>query len=89
MTAAGAACPTASPTPAGSSEVATATVPANGRILAALSPAPRPAPPTCWPNAAPVMSYTRAYNGHDSEVTDALEEYYLLRMTLDSGVAEL
>jgi len=42
-------------------------------------PPPRSNPPTCWPSGAPVMSYTRAYNGHDSAITDALEEYYLLR----------
>lgn len=42
-------------------------------------PPPSPRPPSCWPNSAPVMSYTRAFNGHDGDVTDALEEYYLLR----------
>lgn len=80
MTASGAIVHGLPPTPAGSSEVATATVPANWPDPRGFVPLPpRPASPTCWSNAAPVMSYTRAYNGHDSEVTGALEEYYLLR----------
>jgi len=42
-------------------------------------PPPSPRPPNCWPSSAPVLSHTRAFNGHDGDVTDALEEYYLLR----------
>ncbi|MEN6494639.1 MAG: hypothetical protein ABFD16_10140 [Thermoguttaceae bacterium] len=42
-------------------------------------PPPSPRPPSCWPSSVPVMSHTRAFNGHDGDVTDALEEYYLLR----------
>lgn len=43
-------------------------------------PAPPSAqPPICWPSSAPVLSHTANYNGHDTEFTDALEEYYLFR----------
>jgi hypothetical protein len=42
-------------------------------------PPPSPAPPSCWPSDAPVMSHTQAFNGHDSAFTDALEDYYLFR----------
>ena len=70
----------ASDGPGGSSGVMTASVPPNWPDPRGfVPPPPRPMPPTCWPNGSPVMSYTRAYNGHDSDVTDALEEYYLLR----------
>ena len=44
-----------------------------------ISPPPTPHPPPCWPNEAPVMQHTRAYNGHDSDFTEALSSYYYFR----------
>jgi len=44
-----------------------------------IPPPPQPQPPVCWPSTAPVMTHTAAYNGHDTEFTDALAEYYLFR----------
>jgi len=44
-----------------------------------IPPPPCPNPPTCWPSEAPVLRHTRTYNGHDSEVTEALASYYYFR----------
>jgi hypothetical protein len=40
---------------------------------------PSPSPPPGIPSDAPVMRYTRAYNGHDPEFTQALAKYYTFR----------
>lgn len=36
-------------------------------------------PPECIPSNEPVMQHTRAYNGQDSSVTEALASYYLFQ----------
>ncbi len=44
-----------------------------------ISPPPSPAPPPCWPSHAPVLEHTRTYNGHDTDFTEALANYYFFR----------
>ncbi len=44
-----------------------------------ISPPPRKYPPACRPTLAPVMEHTQAYNGHDTEFTEALASYYYFR----------
>jgi len=44
-----------------------------------ISPPPRKYPPACRPTMAPVMEHTQAYNGHDTEFTEALASYYFFR----------
>jgi hypothetical protein len=44
-----------------------------------IPPPPRGQPPKCQPNEAPVMRHTRIYNGHDTEFTEALINYYSFR----------
>jgi hypothetical protein len=44
-----------------------------------IPPPPRCRPPTCWPSEEPVMRHTRTYNGHDTEFTEALANYYSFR----------
>ena len=44
-----------------------------------ISPPPTPYPPPCRPTEAPVMEHTRTYNGHDSDFTEALSNYYYFR----------
>jgi hypothetical protein len=44
-----------------------------------IPPPPRPQPPTCLPSEAPVMRHTRTFNGHDTEFTHALHNYYAFR----------
>ena len=44
-----------------------------------IPPPPHCHPPTCGPSEAPVMRHTRTYNGHDTEFTEALANYYLFR----------
>lgn len=44
-----------------------------------ISPPPRRHPPACRPTTAPVMQHTQAYNGHDTEFTEALASYYFFR----------
>ena len=44
-----------------------------------ISPPPRRYPPACSPTSAPVMEHTQAYNGHDTEFTEALASYYFFR----------
>ena len=44
-----------------------------------ISPPPRTYPPACRPTATPVMEHTQAYNGHDTEFTEALASYYFFR----------
>jgi len=39
-------------------------------------PPPVARPPTCRPSIQPVLKHTQAYNGHDSEFTEALASYY-------------
>ena len=39
-------------------------------------PPPVARPPEGWPSDAPVMRHTQAYNGHDTEFTEALATYY-------------
>ena len=44
-----------------------------------ISPPPRKYPPYCRPTLGPVMEHTQAYNGHDTEFTEALASYYYFR----------
>lgn len=44
-----------------------------------IPPPPRSRPPTCQPSDAPVIRYTQTYNGHDTEFTEALANYYAFR----------
>jgi len=44
-----------------------------------ISPPPSPGRPPCRPSDAPVMEHTRTYNGHDSDFTEALANYYYFR----------
>jgi hypothetical protein len=44
-----------------------------------ISPPPSAVPPPCWPSDAPVMQHTRTYNGHDSQFTEALANYYFFQ----------
>jgi len=41
--------------------------------------APRAARPPLLPHDGPVMTHTKAYNGHDADFTAALESYYYFR----------
>ena len=42
-------------------------------------PMPSPRPPTCWPSDEPVLRHTQTYNGHDGNLTEALNAYYFFR----------
>jgi hypothetical protein len=42
-------------------------------------PPPAAQPTSAGPSDAPVMRHTRTYNGHDGELTTALESYYYFR----------
>jgi hypothetical protein len=44
-----------------------------------ISPPPSAERPPCWPTDEPVLEHTRTYNGHDSEFTEALANYYYFR----------
>jgi hypothetical protein len=44
-----------------------------------VSPPPRKYPAACRPTTAPVMQHTQAYNGNDTEFTEALASYYFFR----------
>jgi len=50
-----------------------------------IPPPPVSQPPTCWPSDAPVIRHTRTYNGHDSELTEALSSYYFFRNDCRNG----
>ena len=44
-----------------------------------IPPPPSPCPPPCWPSEAPVLEHTRTYNGHDTDFTESLANYYYFR----------
>ncbi len=44
-----------------------------------IPPPPSSQPAPCWPCDAAVMRYTEAYNGNDTEFTEALASYYFFR----------
>jgi hypothetical protein len=44
-----------------------------------IPPPPTAAPPSPCPTTEPVMSHIRAFNGHDTDFTKALQDYYVFR----------
>jgi len=44
-----------------------------------IPPPPRTAPQECCPTKEPVLRHTQAYNGHDTDFTEALAGYYYFR----------
>ncbi|MCA9269599.1 MAG: hypothetical protein KDA41_14055, partial [Planctomycetales bacterium] len=44
-----------------------------------IPPGPQAVCTDCQPSFAPILSLTRSYNGHDSDITEALASYYEYR----------
>ena len=44
-----------------------------------IPPPPRAEPQACCPSDKPVLRHTQAYNGHDTDFTEALSNYYFFR----------